>query len=225
MQFPAVSIAVPVSLFAVAGWIRERAGTAASFTVLLLLVPLAIRVVQIVPEGRYVGGSMWFFTPVRGAIDAYDSGRPELRLAKRIKAWTDRDTGVQLHTSLKPLRLEPRFDITLDRVTHRWSQNPRAEIPNNQGATGWVFVAALDAFSEEQRAAFASRHHYRQFGDYFMVDLRTEARDIEVWGSTPLAPNARWWLLHSAYEPPVRSARMIAEEQSLDETVAELDAQ
>jgi 4-amino-4-deoxy-L-arabinose transferase-like glycosyltransferase len=221
---PAVAIAVPVSLFAMARWIRERAGTLVSLSVLLLLVPLAIRIVHIVPEGRYVGGSMWFFTPVRGAIDTYDSGRPELRFAQRVKEWTDRDTGVQLHTSLKPLRLEPRFDITLDRVTHRWSQNPRVEIPNSQGATGWVFVAAIDAFSDERRAAFASRHPYRQFGNYFMVDLRKEARDIEAWGLAPLAITPRWWLLHSAVEPPVRATRLIAVEQSLDKKVAELDA-
>jgi 4-amino-4-deoxy-L-arabinose transferase-like glycosyltransferase len=224
-MLPAVAIAVAVSLFAMARWIRERAGVAPSLAVLLLLVPLAIRVVQIVPEGRYVGGSMWFFTPVRGATDTYDSGRPELRFARRIKAWTDRDTGVQLHTSLKPLRLEPRFDITLDRVTHRWSQNPRIEIPNKQGATGWVFVAAVDAFPEEERASFASRHPYRQFGEYFMVDLRREARDIEVWGLTPLLPSPRWWLLHSSFEPSARATRSIAVELSLNEKVAELDAQ
>jgi len=192
--------------------------------VLLLLVPLAIRVVQIVPQGRYVGGSMWFFTPVRGVIDTYDSGRPELRFAARVKAWTDRETGVELHTSLKPLRLEPRFDITLDRVTHRWSQQPRREIPNDQGAKAWVFIAAVDAFSEEERAAFASRYPYRQYGDYFMLDLRAERRDIEIWGLTELPFNLRWRLLRSTFEPPVRASRQIASEQSLDEKVAELDA-
>jgi len=223
-MLPAVAIAVPVSLFAMARWIRERVGIAASFSVLLLLVPLAIRVLDLVPEGRYVGGSMWFFTPVRGSMDTYDSGRPELRFAERVKAWTDRDTGVQLHTSLKHLRLEPRFDITLDRVTHRWSQNPRVQISNHQGATGWVFVAALDAFPEEQRAAFASRHPYRQFGNYFMLDLRREARDIEAWGLTPVEATPRWWLFHSSFEPPMRATRLVAAEQSLDEKVAELDA-
>jgi hypothetical protein len=223
-MLPAVAIAVTVSLFAAARWIRERAGVAASLAVLLLLIPLMIRVVQIVPEGRYVGGSMWFFTPVRGAMDTYDSGRPELRFAERIKAWTDRDTGVQLHTSLKSRQLEPRFDITLDRVTHRWSQNPRIEIPNKEGATQWVFVAAVDAFPEEERASFASRHPYRQFGDYFMVDLRREARDIEAWGLGPLASTARWWLFHNAFEPPMRATRRIAVEQSLNQKVAELDA-
>jgi len=223
-MLPAVAITVAASLVAMARWIRQKAGPAASLAVLLLLVPLAIRVAEIVPEGRHVGGSMWFFTNVRGATDRYDSGRPELRLARRIKQWTDRSTGVQLHTSLKPLRLEPRFDITLDRVTHRWAQNPRVVIPNAQGATGWVFVAALDAFSEEERAALASHHPYRQYGNYFMLDLRREARDIEAWVLTPLPFNPRWWLLHSAFEPPARAVRAIAIEQSLDEKVAELDA-
>jgi hypothetical protein len=223
-MLPAVAIAVTASLFTMARWIRTRAGVAASWSVLLLLVPLAVRIVQIVPEGRYVGGSMWFFTPVRGSIDTYDSGRPELRFATRVKAWTDRDTGVQLHTSLKPLRLEPRFDITLDRVTHRWSQHPRREIPNAQGAKSWVFIAAVDAFSEEERAAFASRYPYRQYGDYFMLDLRTEGRDIEVWGLTALPPDLRWRLLRSSFEPPIRASRQIASEQALDEEVAALDA-
>jgi hypothetical protein len=223
-MLPAVAIAVTTSLFETARLIRTRAGQLASLSVLLLLVPLAIRDVQLVPTGRYVGGSMWFFTSVRGTIDQFDSGRPELRFARRVKAWTDRSTGVQLHTSLKQFRLEPRFDITLDRVTHRWSQNPRTEISNEQGATAWVFVAAVDAFSEEERAGFASRHPYRQYGDYFMLDLRREARDIEVWGLTPVQFSPRWRLLHTAFEPPMRATRMIGAEQSLDQKVAELDA-
>lgn len=221
---PAVAVAVATSMFAMARWVRERAGTAASFSVLIFLLPLVIRVGEIVPEGRYVGGSMWFFAPVRGAMDEYDSGRPELRFAERVKAWTDRATGVQLHTSMKPLRLEPRFDITLDRVAHRWSQNPRLEIPNDRGVRGWVFVATVDAFSLEERAAFASRGPYRQYGDYFMVDLRETRRSIEVWGTQAASQNPRWWLFHSAFEPPVREARLIAEEQALDREVAEHDA-
>ena len=221
---PAVSIAVSTSLVSIARWVRSRSGPVASLSVLVLLLPLGLRVAEIVPQGRYVGGSMWFFTPVRGRMDNYDSGRPELRFARRVKAWTDRDTGVQLHTSLKPLRLEPRFDITLDRVTHRWSQNPRSKIPNEQGVTGWVFLAKVEAFSDEERAALASRHPYRQFGDYFMLDLRHRGRSIEVWVLTPVPPNLRWSLLHSAFEPPVRARRLIAAEQALNKKVAEHDA-
>jgi hypothetical protein len=222
-MLPGVAIIVAVSLFTAGRWIRPRAGLAASFSVLLLVAPLAVRVVQIVPEGRRVGGSMWFFTPVRGAMDRYDSGRPELRFAKRIKAWTDRETGVQLHTSMKPRRLEPRFDITLDRVTHRWVRNPRPEIPNSKGVTGWVFVAALDAFPEEERAAFATRHPYRQYGGYFMLDLRSDEPDVEAWGLTPFSPGAGWWLFRSAFEPPVRATRLIAAEQTLRRKAAERD--
>ncbi|MGD8608336.1 MAG: glycosyltransferase family 39 protein [Myxococcales bacterium] len=220
---PGVAVAVTSSLWAMGRWIRSRAGLIPSLAVALWLVPLAVRDVQIVPHGRYVGGSMWFFTPVRGAMDTYDSGRPELRLAERVKAWTDRSTGVELHTSLKSRRLEPRFDITLDRVTYRWSPSPRAEIPNAQGATGWVFVAAVDAFSEEERASFASRHPYRQFGDYFMLDLRREAQEIEIWGLHTLPFNPRWWLFHSAFEPPVRATRLVAEELSLNQKIAGID--
>jgi len=221
---PGVAIAVSVSMFSAAAWIRARAGLLASMSVLVLLVPLAVRVVQIVPDGRRVGGSMWFFTPVRGATDTYDSGRQELRLARRIKAWTDRETGVQLHTSLKDKRLEPRFDITLDRVTHRWAQNPRPDIPNLKGVTGWVFVAASDAFSEDERAALAARHPYQQYGDYFIVDLRTDGQDIEAWGLTPIEPGARWFLFHSMFEPPVRATRLVAVEQTLRRKAAGLDA-
>ena len=221
---PAVAIAVTTSLFAMARWVRERAGAAASLSVLIFLLPLVVRVAEIVPEGRHVGGSMWFFTPVRGAMDRYDSGRPELRFAERVKSWTNRRTGVQLHTSMKPLRLEPRFDITLDRVTHRWSRNPRTEIPNEKGVDDWVFVASVKAFPIEERAAFASRHPYRQYGDFFMVDLRRDGRSIEIWGAVPMAQNPRWWLLHSAFEPPVRETRLIAVEQALDRMVAEHDA-
>jgi len=223
-MLPGVAIAVAVSLLASARWVRERAGLAASLAVLLFIVPLAIRAVQIVPEGRHVGGSMWFFTPVRGSMDTYDSGRPELRLAEWIKSWSDRGTGVQLHTSLKPRRLEPRFDITLDRVTHRWSQNPRTDIPNSRGVTGWLFVAALDAFTEEERAAFARRHPYRQYGEYFVLDLRERKSEIEAWGLTPLESDTGWWLFHSAFEPPVRAVRLIAVEQSLRRKAMEPDA-
>ena len=222
-MLPGVAIMVSTSLFAMAAWIRARGGAIASLTVVLLLIPLGIRVTEIVPDGRRVGGSMWFFTPVRGAIDDYDSGRPELRLAEHIKSWTDRETGVQLHTSLKPRRLEPRFDITLDRVTHRWSQNPRANIPNDRGVSGWVFVATIEAFSEAERAEFANQHPYFQYGDYFVLDLRSGATAIEAWSLTPEPADASWWLFHSPFEPPLRATRLVDVEQSLQTKVRDID--
>lgn len=220
---PGVAIALAASLLGMAGWIRQRAGALASLSVLLLVLPLVVRSAELVPEGRRVGGSMWFFTPVRGVVETYDSGRPELRLAAWLKSWTERDTGIEIHTSLKPKRLEPRFDITLDRVTHRWVQNPRAVIPNGKGASGWVFVAAVEAFSEDERAAWAARYPYSQYGDYFALDLRESGTRIEAWALPPSDPTTRWWLFHSAFEPPVRETRAIAVEQALRRKVAELD--
>ena len=233
---PFVAIAVSTALCAAGTWIRartvaaargrlstatvDRVATAAALSVGVLLVPLAIRDTELVAQGRSVGGSMWFFTPVRGSIDAYDSGRPELRFAERVREWTDRQTGVQLHPGFRSSRLEPRFDITLDRTTHRWAPRPRPQIENDKGITGWVFAAPLGDFSETERITLAARHPYRQFGDYFMIDLRREDVDIEIWEVAPQPMTARWWLLHSAFEPPVRASRSRAREAELEGQVA-----
>ncbi len=221
---PGVAIVVAVSLRATADWLRPRAGRLASLCVVLLVVPLAIRSAALVPEGRHVGGSMWFLSPVRGVIEPYDSGREELRLAAWVKTWTDRETGVQLHTSLKPRRLEPRFDITLDRVTHRWSQTPRPTLGSDLGVTGWVFIAAVDAFTDDERAAFATTHPYRQYGRYFVLDLRSSETSIEAWGLRPESPTVSWWLLRSPFEPPVRETRLVAMEQALRKKILKADA-
>ncbi len=230
-MLPFVSIAVATSLLAIGRSIetridqafegrlslgaRTKLARAAALGVAIFLLPLAIRDAQIVPKGRYVGGSMWFFTAVRGAIDTYDSGRAELRFAERVKAWTTRSTGVQLHPSLQSRRLEPRFDITLDRATYRWSPRPRPHITNDQGIDGWVFIAPVGELPENERIELAARYPYRQFDGYFMVDLRTEGTDIEVWNVTPQATTPRWWLFHSAFEPPVTASRSTAKEAFL----------
>ncbi len=228
---PFVSIAVTTSLLAIGRSVetrvnralegrpsifaRAKVARAAAFSVAIFLVPLAVRDAQLVPRGRYVGGSMWFFTPVRGAVDTYDSGRPELRFAESVKAWTDRDTGVQLHPSLKSRRLEPRFDITLDRATYRWSPRPRPHITNNQGIEGWVFIAPVDDLPENERIDLAARYPYRQLDGYFMVDLRAEGPDVEIWDVAPQAITPRWWLFRNAFEPPIIVSRSTAEEASL----------
>ncbi len=227
-MLPFVSIAVATSLLAIgrsvesrmSGLAGARVARAAALSVGVFLVPLGVRDAQLVPRGRYVGGSMWFFTPVRGAVDTYDSGRSELRFAERVKAWTDRDTGVQLHPSLKSRRLEPRFDITLDRATYRWSPRPRPHITNDQGIDGWVFIAPVEDLPENERIDLAARYPYRQFGGYFMVDLRTEGPDIEIWDVTPQAITPGWWLFRNAFEPPVIVSRSTTEEASLREKVS-----
>ena len=236
-MLPFASIAVATSLLAIARSVetrvdqalqgrmsspaRARLARAGAFSVAIFLVPLAARDAQIVPQGRYVGGSMWFFTPVRGKTDTYDSGRPELRFAERVKAWTDRKTGVQLHPSLKSRRLEPRFDITLDRATYRWSPRPRPHITNDQGVEGWVFIAPVQELPENERIDLAARYPYRQFDGYFMVDLRTEGTDIEIWDVAPQSTTPSWWLFQSAFEPPVIASRSPAKEASLRDKVSQ----
>jgi hypothetical protein len=95
---------------------------------------------------------------------------------------------------------------------------------NRKGVSAWVFVAAVDAFTEDERAVLAAQHPYRQYGDYFMLDLRSEGVSIEAWGLTVVSPGLRWWLFHSAFEPPVRATRLIAVEQSLRRKVVIGDA-
>ena len=159
---------------------------------------------------------MWFVAPVRGGIETYDSGRAELRFAEQVKSWTDRETGVLLHRALRPLRLEPRFDITLDRHTFRWATGIEHEPPEAEGIRGWVFVAPVAAFPWEARARFAAAHPYREFGPYFMVDLRAQGPDIEVWALKTRPSSAPWWLFHSAFEPPTIATRSENDEDVLN---------
>ena len=228
---PFFAVAVSSTLFTMGGWIRKSLeaalgnGTtsepakltsrAAGLSVSLLLIPLLIRDFPMVAEARRVGGSMWFVAPVRGAIETYDSGRAELRFAEQVKSWTDRETGVLLHHALRPLRLEPRFDITLDRHTFRWATGIEHAPPETAGIRGWVFVAPVAAFSGDARARFAATHPYREFGPYFMVDLRREGTDIEVWTLGTESSSAPWWLFHSAFEPPIVATRSQNDEEAL----------
>ncbi|MGB5809238.1 MAG: glycosyltransferase family 39 protein [Polyangiales bacterium] len=219
---PYVAITVSVSILATA---RALGGTAATRIAAVaiaacVLIPLAVRDGAMVAEGRHVGGSMWFFTPVRGAIDTYDSGRPELRLAELVRERTDRATGVQLHPGFKSRRLEPRFDITLDRATYRWSPRPRERIDNRQGVDGWVFLAPIAEVAEEERIALASRHPYREFDAYFMADLRREGVDVEIWKSVSTPATVGWRLLHSPRESPVRMSRSRTKEDDLRARIA-----
>lgn len=238
-MLPFFAIAVATSLLAMGHWIEGRVdrtlegrtsatarawlAKAAACSVAIFLVPLVVRDVQIVPQGRYVGGSMWFFTAARGASDTYDSGRAELRLAEHVKAWTDRGTGVQLHPSLKTRRLEPRFDITLDRATYRWAPRPRPHLDNNQGVGGWVFVAPVAEFPESERVDLAAQYPYRQFDGYFMIDLRGDGPDIEVWNSTPQPATLHWRLFGNSFEPPAAVSRSAADEASLREKIRPSD--
>ncbi|MFW6052108.1 MAG: hypothetical protein ACODAU_13100, partial [Myxococcota bacterium] len=173
----------------------------------LALVPLAVRSVDIVPPARAVGGSMWWVAPVRGPVATdYRSGRPELRFAEQVRAWTDRRTGVQVHRSIRALNPEPRFDTHLDR--ERMDVNGLAvHTPFRRGVDGWVLIGTVAGVPASRLAELASDHPYRQYGDFFMLDLRREGPDVEVWELVPKEPGLAWSYFVSPFEGPVTPRR------------------
>ncbi|MBM4397615.1 MAG: hypothetical protein FJ087_18245, partial [Deltaproteobacteria bacterium] len=201
---------------------RARVATAAGLAVWLVLVPLAVRAVDLVPRGRAVGGSMWFTERTRpDPISRYDSGRTELRFADRVRRWTDRDTGVLVHDSIGRTVPECRFDTTLDREM-RWVRGTRpADLagPPAVGVTGWVFIAPVGSLPPTIRAELASRHPWRQLGDHVMVDLRSDRPEIEVWRLDEQPFDLWWWFWRSAFEPEVLPVRDPAAEEALSRAV------
>jgi hypothetical protein len=218
-----VAIAVSVSIMGAGDWLAARfSNRTATRDVVrvvcgaLLLIPLLARSVSIVPEARVYGGSMWFFKPVRPYMDRYDSGRPELRFARFVRNATDRDTGVLVHPAFERYRLEPRFDIALDRPLskgHSSPTHPPNELPG--GVRRWVFIAPVATFSEEERAKLAKIHPYLEVDDHFMLDLRSQTTDVRVWRSRPRDPSLTWTLFHSYAEPPVSWERDLQREHQL----------
>jgi hypothetical protein len=118
-----------------------------AFLSLLLLAPLFLRDVELVPDGRRVGGSMWFVAPTRGEIQAYDSGRPEPRFAEKVRGWTTRSTGVLRHRAFETLVPEPRFDATLDRELVTGVSSPAIPGDKPWVRGGWVFLGIEGAVS------------------------------------------------------------------------------
>jgi 4-amino-4-deoxy-L-arabinose transferase-like glycosyltransferase len=204
--------------------VARRASLAAGACAGLLLLPLMIRVVEIVPEGRRVGGSMWFVAPgVRGAgTDDYDSGRPELAFADRVREWTNRQTGVMIHASFRKLRPEYRFFTVMDRE-YVWRRSLRERGPSRPGVTdGWVFIGLVGRFTHDRLVQEAAEHPYRQFGRYFMIDYRTEGRDVRIWTLDRAPMTAWWWFFHSRHERPLEAGRHPEAEQTMRERIAEL---
>jgi hypothetical protein len=181
------------------GWssaLRVAAGLA-------LIAPLAVRCLALVPEGRRVGGSLWFLGPVRGAAaETYSSSRRELRFAEIVRRATTRDTGVLLDEGLLRRRLEVRFDATLDRTIVPVQGPPGVVSATRPGITGWVYLAAVEDIAEAARRALATDHPYRQIGDLFFVDFRRAGSDIRVEKWVPCSPRRLQRYVTSSLEPP-----------------------
>lgn len=185
------------------------------FLAVALMAPFAVRVVDIIPRGRRVGGSLWFEYTVRtDTPETYSSGRAAIRFAEKVRQWTDRETGVLVHRAFQRRRPEPRFDITMDRSFARTS-GISERTPTREGITGWVLIAPVDAVPEAQRRRLASRHPYWQWGEFFMVDLRSDEPDVRVYRLVADEPSLAYWYFVSPFEPAVRGERSPEREREL----------
>ncbi|MBI5499544.1 MAG: glycosyltransferase family 39 protein [Deltaproteobacteria bacterium] len=206
---------------------RERLAMGAAAAVFLALLPLAARAIDLVPKGRSAGGSLWFVAGTRpGPNQRYDSGRKELRFAEQVRRWTTRSTGVLVHEAFDRAQPEPRFDVTLDRDQHKVRTTRLDDIawPRRLGIDGWVYIAPASVLPARSRVELAAVHPYFQYGEYVMVDFRSDARDVRIWKLVPRPMDAAWWFWHSAFEPPVQAVRDGAAEEAMRRELEALDA-
>ncbi len=186
--------------------------------VLLAMMPLILRDIDLVPDGRRVGGSMWFCRATRGPTPApFESGRRELHFVEQVNAWTTRQTGVFVHPGFDRFVPEPRFYVTLDRQTSMTPGIPNP-LPMEAGVTdGWVFIAPVASVPSREIAQLARAHPYWEYDRYFMVDLRREGRDVRAFAIEELPFSLTYAFFVNPYEPPVRAVPS-------PERVAELNA-
>jgi hypothetical protein len=202
--------------------VGRRMGVAVGAASALLLVPLVVRAVDIVPPARHVGGSMWWVAPVRGPVATdYQSGRPELRFADQVRAWTDRRTGVLVHRSIEKLNPEPRFNTHLDRERSDVFSVPFG-VRVREGVDGWVFIGVIGQVPRHRIAALAAQHPYWEYDRFFMLDLRRPGPDVQVWSLDPVEPGLAWRYFVSPFEGPVVARRSASLERAVREAFGQV---
>jgi hypothetical protein len=205
---------------------RLRAGLMGAFATALAVVSigaLADRTATMTPPARWVGGSMWFVSDVRTSRpEVFDSGRGEIRFAEKVREWTDRTTVVYVDRSLQSRQTEPRFDATLDRtqIPGSWRSNGDPRVPPNHD--GAVLIGLIDQLQPGDVARLARGHGFRQWGQFYMIDYRSDAHEVEVYRTGPLPMTWSWRYFHSAYEHDVRASRDRAAERAIREAQAAL---
>lgn len=203
-------------------WVRLVAVTIGLSTG-LVLVPLVQRSIELVPDGRRVGGSMWFVAPVRGPVwETYESGREELRFARIVRDLTSRRTGVLRHVSIDRFIPEPRFDVTLDREIVLVGAMSATGVERPGVTEGWVLIGAVTAFSRAEIAEMASHHPYYQFDHLFMLDMRYGHQDVRIWTFEPRPTSAFWWFFVNPFEDPTEAVRLPEAEQAVWDAIARL---
>ena len=233
---PFVAIAVSTSVWAVArysaarwasgdqasrrGWVFP---TAASVAMALTVLPLTVRAVELTPAARSVGGSMWFVSDVRLSRDHYDSGRPELRLAEAVRGFFGRRVGVLLHAGMERRRLEPRFNITLDRELH--VVQSLDDVPPAAPVAGWVMVGAIRDVPREARLRWAAHHPYWEWDEFFIIDRSTDGPDVRAYRLEEQPMDLWYAYFVNSWEPPVRVRRDPARERALREAIPSMVAE
>ncbi len=229
LPFVAIACAdVIVGLFHRA--VRERSrlrasavGTLALGVAVIALGVLGERTATMAPSARWVGGSMWFVSDVRqNRPSTFDSGRGEIRFAKKVRSWTNRTTAVYVDRSLASRQTEPRFDATLDRtqIPANWRAMSQPHAP--PGHDGAVLIGLLDSLTPQDVARLAQGHGFRQWDEYYMVDYRHGDEDLEVYRTGPVPMSWSWRFFHSAYEPEVHATRDRAAEGAIRQAEAAL---
>ncbi|MDH5492049.1 MAG: hypothetical protein OEY14_08845, partial [Myxococcales bacterium] len=218
---PYMAIALPGVLLGAIGWLRgrwpegRRAPILAVSLIALALLPLAHRIVFLVPRARHAGGSMWFVSKARtDTPERYDAGRPELLFAEKVKEWTDRRTGVWIHSSFDRFRTEQRVEVTMDRVWRR-SRTIRPRALQGAGLDGWVVIGVVDTVPRPEVLAMARQHPYRQVGNFFMLDLRREGSEVRIYELEEQPMSLDWAFLHTPFEAPLAPRRDETAEASM----------
>lgn len=196
---------------------RRRLLTALAGAALTLAVlgNLAWRFVDFVPEGRAVGGSLWFVTNSRPVQERYISSREMIRFAAEVKTRTTRKVGVIVDPAFDNIPgYEPRFPITLDREVV--VQPLRTPPPDQLGVTeGWVYLAPPKLLSERRLLELAAVHPVLVYDDFVMVDLRRHATEITVIRNLPVARDAWTWYWRGPWADAVEPVPQPEEEARL----------
>jgi hypothetical protein len=97
--------------------------------------------------------------------------------------------------------------MALDRKTEQAKLGP--DLSWSHGQSNWVYIGRLSGRALESVRALAAKHPYRQIGNFYMLDLRRSAQDIQIWNLVEVPKSWSYWFFVNAYWPkfePVRDA-------------------
>lgn len=190
---------------------------------LLLFHPLLhtlLHTLPLIPELRRVAGAY--------GTQNYNSDLLRVLFAHQVHAWTSPDTGLLYHTSfLQTVESLPAFDRTRDLPSERFGHphllsSPDLPTLQAQPPDGWVVLGTVRATPRKELLRAASKHPFKQFGLYYMVDRRTSGQDIQIWNLLPSRPTLAHRFFVNAFDPLYTPHRDPRAEQALRNEIAKL---